>query len=378
MHSDPLLRRGLWLEYATLAWNVVGSVIVIAAAIRAGSVTLAGFGLDLLVEIFASVVVVWQLNGVHQDRERLAMKLIGVAFLLLAAYVFAQSIWTLIAQAHPAASLTGILWLAATLAVMLGLAWGKHITGRQLNNHVLVTEARVTLIDAALAGAVLVGIGANALMGWWWSDPLAGLVIVYYGWSKAARRWRTVDSMWPAPPSQTSDRKRRGNDPAGLGDDLLSRCKRLHRSCIVDRDKDRRGLGWPDDRDVIPGTVFSRSRLVADTPIVGQTGPQQVGRDLAAEQPVLDPLTRSIAQPGAKQYGTQIANHRFRRGGIAQVAWDCTVQGRLGPIKPRYGVANRAGVARPAEPDRQSARAAGHRRCCRSTPWWRRTGHRRS
>lgn len=181
MHSDPLLRRGLWLEYTTLAWNVVGSVIVIAAAIRAGSVALIGFGLDSLVEIFASVVVVWQLNGVHQDRERLAMKLIGVAFLLLAAYVFAQSIWTLIAQAHPAASLTGILWLAATLAVMLGLAWGKHITGRQLNNRVLVTEARVTLIDAALAGAVLVGIGANALMGWWWSDPLAGLVIVYYG-----------------------------------------------------------------------------------------------------------------------------------------------------------------------------------------------------
>jgi len=142
---------------------------------------LAGFGLDSLVEIFASVVVVWQLKGIRQNRERIAMKLIGVAFLLLAAYVFGQSMWTLLARARPAPSLSGMLWLAATLTAMLGLAWGKHVTGRQLGNRVLITEARVTLIDAALAAAVLMGIGLNAQMGWWWADPLAGLVIVYYG-----------------------------------------------------------------------------------------------------------------------------------------------------------------------------------------------------
>jgi divalent metal cation (Fe/Co/Zn/Cd) transporter len=181
VHHTSLLRRGLLLEYATLAWNVVGSVVVIAAAIDAGSAALAGFGLDSLVEIFASVVVVWQLKGIQQNRERLAMKLIGVAFLLLAAYVFGQSMWTLLARARPAPSLSGMLWLAATLAAMLGLAWGKHVTGRQLGNRVLITEARVTLIDAALAAAVLMGIGLNAQMGWWWADPLAGLIIVYSG-----------------------------------------------------------------------------------------------------------------------------------------------------------------------------------------------------
>lgn len=181
MTSDRLLKNGLWLEYATLCWNVAGSVVVLIAAVRTGSAALAGFGLDSVIEIFASVVVVWQLKGAKEGREGLALKLIGIAFIVLAVYVLGQSVWTLLLGAHPAPSAFGIVWLALTCAVMLLLAWGKLVTGRQLNNRVLKTEARVTLIDAALAGAVLVGIGLNALFGWWWADPLAGLVIVYYG-----------------------------------------------------------------------------------------------------------------------------------------------------------------------------------------------------
>jgi len=181
MQSISLLRRGLWLEYLTLSWNVVGTVIILVAAVRAGSAALAGFGLDSAIEIFASVVVVWQLNGVKQGRESLALKLIGTAFIALGLYVLVQSIWTLLANAHPAPSPLGIAWLIATCAVMLLLAWGKSVTGRQLGNPVLVAEARVTLIDVALAGAVLIGVGLNALAGWWWADPLAGFTIVYYG-----------------------------------------------------------------------------------------------------------------------------------------------------------------------------------------------------
>ena len=190
MQSSSLLRRGLWLEYATLGWNVVGTVIVLLAAVRVGSPALAGFGLDSAIEIFASVVVVWQLKGVEQGRESLALKLIGSAFIALAIYVFMQSAWTLFAQAHPAPSPLGLIWLAVTCAVMLLLAWGKLVTGRQLGNVVLTTEARVTLIDAALAGAVLVGIGLNALFGWWWADPLSGLVIVYYGLTEGRAAWK--------------------------------------------------------------------------------------------------------------------------------------------------------------------------------------------
>lgn len=185
MNAD-LLRRGLLLEYTTLGWNVVGTGIVIAAALAAHSVALAGFGLDSLIEIFASVVVVWQLTGAGRQRERRALRLIGGAFLLLAVYVLVQALVTWFAGVHPDTSVGGIGWLAATLIAMLLLAWGKERTGRQLGNRVLLTESRVTLIDAVLAGAVLVGLVLNALVGWWWADPLAGLVIVYYasreGW----------------------------------------------------------------------------------------------------------------------------------------------------------------------------------------------------
>jgi divalent metal cation (Fe/Co/Zn/Cd) transporter len=181
MKSLSLLQRGLWLEYVTLGWNVVGTAVVLVAAVQAGSAALAGFGLDSLIEIFASIVVVWQLKGVERGREALALKLIGTAFIALAVYVFVQSLWTLLASAHPAPSQLGIAWLAVTCVVMLLLAWGKLVTGRQLGNPVLTTEARVTLIDAALAGAVLIGIGLNAIFGWWWADPVAGFVIVYYG-----------------------------------------------------------------------------------------------------------------------------------------------------------------------------------------------------
>lgn len=190
MQSALLLRRGLWLEYTTLGWNVVGAVIILIAAVRAGSAALAGFGLDSAIEIFASVVVVWQLKGIDQGRESLSLKLIGTAFIALAIYVLIQSSWTLFANAHPEPSLIGIVWLAITCVVMLLLARGKLVTGRRLGNLVLTTEARVTVIDAALAGAVLIGIGLNALFAWWWADPLAGLVIVYYGLTEGWAAWK--------------------------------------------------------------------------------------------------------------------------------------------------------------------------------------------
>lgn len=179
--ASGLIRRGLLLEYATLGWNVVGCAIVIAAALAAHSVALAGFGLDSLIEIFASVVVVWELTGTGKGRERTALRLIGIAFLALAAYILGQLAVTLLRQTHATNSSVGILWLALTFVVMLLLAWGKGVTGSQLGNAVLQTESRVTRIDAALAGAVLVGLVLNAAFGWWWADPLAGLVIVYYG-----------------------------------------------------------------------------------------------------------------------------------------------------------------------------------------------------
>ncbi|MGW2064563.1 cation transporter [Streptomyces sp. NBC_00121] len=175
-----LLRRGFALEYATLGWNVVGIAVLAAAAISARSVALAGFGLDSLIEIGASTVVIWELSGAGEDRRRRALRLIGVGFALLAFYLLVQSTWALATGFRPHHSPLGIGWTAITAAVMFALAAGKARTGAALDNPVLKTEGRVTLIDGLLAAAVLLGLVLNTAFGWWWADPAAGYVLVYY------------------------------------------------------------------------------------------------------------------------------------------------------------------------------------------------------
>jgi len=181
---DRLLQRGLWLEYVTLGWNVVGVVVLAVAALAAHSVALAGFGLDSLIEILASTVVVWQLTDTGGQRERTAMRIIGAAFVGLAIYIAAQALYLLATGGRPASSPLGIGWTAITCAAMLALAFGKARAGAALGNPVLITEGRVTLVDAYLAGAVLLGLVLNAALGWWWADPLAGFVIVFYGFKE--------------------------------------------------------------------------------------------------------------------------------------------------------------------------------------------------
>ena len=179
--QSGLVHRGLRLEFATLGWNVIGVVVLAVAAVQARSVALAGFGLDSLIEIGASIVVVWELSGTGEARRRRALRLIGIAFLALAAYLTVQSAVVLIAGHHPGHSRLGIAWTAVTALVMLALAAGKTRTGHALGSVVLETEGRVTLIDGLLATAVLLGLLLNAWLGWWWADPAAGLVLVAYG-----------------------------------------------------------------------------------------------------------------------------------------------------------------------------------------------------
>lgn len=182
-HRPPtvLLERGRRLEYATLGWNVVGIIVVAVAAIRAGSIALGGFGLDSLIEIVASTVVLWELTDTHQARQQRALKLIGVAFIALAIYLAVQSSLLLASGDHPRSSYLGIIWTALTAATMFALARGKAITGRALDNPVLQAEGKVTTVDGILAVAVLIGLALNAALGWWWADPAAAYVLVYYG-----------------------------------------------------------------------------------------------------------------------------------------------------------------------------------------------------
>ncbi len=180
-----LLRQGRFLEYITLSWNVVGIVVLAIAAVRARSVALAGFGLDSLVEIGASTVVLWELANSHADRQRKALRLIGAAFVALAVYISAQSIIVLATRDHPAHSPIGIIWAAVTALVMFALARAKAVIGRTIDNPVLQTEGHVTFIDGLLASSVLAGLVLNAALGWWWADPLASFVIVFYGIKEA-------------------------------------------------------------------------------------------------------------------------------------------------------------------------------------------------
>ena len=186
-----LLRRGRILEVVTLGWNVVGIVVLAIAAITARSVALAGFGLDSLIEIGASTVVLWELSGAGQDRQRRALRLIAGAFVVLALYLTAQSTWSLVSGFRPHHSPLGIAWTAVTAMMMFTLAVGKARTGRALNNPVLLTEGRVTTIDGLLAVAVLIGLSLNAAVGWWWADPIAAYVLVYYA---AREAWAVVST----------------------------------------------------------------------------------------------------------------------------------------------------------------------------------------
>ena len=182
--DDPrrpvLLRRGFLLEYLTLGWNIVGIVILAIAAVTARSVALAGFGLDSLIEIGASTVVIWELSGTGGERQRRGLRLIGYAFAALALYLLIQSTLVLAVGYHPRHSPLGIAWTAVTAIAMFALAVGKARTGGELGNPVLRTEGRVTTIDGILATAVLLGLVLNATAGWWWADPAAGYVLVYY------------------------------------------------------------------------------------------------------------------------------------------------------------------------------------------------------
>jgi len=177
---QKLEARGLRLEYATIAWNAVEMVIAIGLGIAARSLALVAFGLDTMVELFASGVVVWHLRHPGRDSDRTtaqALRLVAWAFFVLAVVVSVGAVWALVTEATPDESPMGIAYLALTAVVMLSLGAAKRTTGRRLGSEPLAAEARMSIIDAALALGVLIGLAANALFGWWWADPVAALLV---------------------------------------------------------------------------------------------------------------------------------------------------------------------------------------------------------
>ncbi len=181
-----LLRRGLRLEVLTVGWNVFEGLVAIGAGLASGSIALVGFGLDSLVETWSAVILIWRLRveqaGADDARvesvERRAERLVGLAFLVLAAYVAFESVRTLLAAEAPAGSPVGIALTAVSLALMLWLARAKRRVGVALGSRALIADSEQTRACWYLSAVTLVGLVANAVLGWWWADPLAALVIV--------------------------------------------------------------------------------------------------------------------------------------------------------------------------------------------------------
>ena len=180
MCLQRLEKRAVRLEYATIGWNAVEMLISIGLGIAAQSLALVAFGLDTMVEMFASGVVVWHLRHPGRESDRItarALRLVAAAFAVLAVVVGTASIWALATSSVPDESPWGVAYLALTVIVMLSLGLAKRSTGTALGSEPLVAEARMSILDAALAFSVLLGLAANLLLGWWWADPIAALFV---------------------------------------------------------------------------------------------------------------------------------------------------------------------------------------------------------
>ena len=188
-----LRRRGFWLEYASMAWMTAEAAVAIAAGIAASSIALIGFGLDSVIEFFAATIVVWQLRGYEEDRETKAVRLIGVTFFALAAYLAVESITDLISQARPEQSIAGLAVTAAALVVMPSLAIAKRNTGRALGNRTLLADAVESAFCAFTSAAALLGVGLSSAFGWWWADPAAALVIAALAVKEGIEAWQDAD-----------------------------------------------------------------------------------------------------------------------------------------------------------------------------------------
>ena len=177
------------LAWATVAWNLVEAVVAIWAGRRAGSMALVGFGLDSTIEVASALVILWQFAGRDEQRERLALKLIGVSFFALAAYVSVQSVLTLVTATRPDVSIVGITLAALSLVVMPLLAHAKRRTGQQLGSATVTADSQQTWLCTYLSAVLLAGLALNATLGWWWADPLAGLAIAGLAVREGREAW---------------------------------------------------------------------------------------------------------------------------------------------------------------------------------------------
>lgn len=190
-HTEQLGRR---LQWATIAWNSIEVFVTIGLGVVAKSLALIAFGLDSLVEVFASLVVIWHMTpgeaGHHARRDGRALRLVSVSFGVLAAYLLVAGVRQIVMHEQPDSSVLGIAYLFVTALVMFGLARWKHRVADALESDPFRAEASMTFLDGCLATSILVALALNLLFGWWWADPGAALIIAMAAAREARDGWR--------------------------------------------------------------------------------------------------------------------------------------------------------------------------------------------
>lgn len=187
-------RLGRCLQWATIAWNGVEVLVTVALGVAARSLALVAFGLDSMVEVFASLVVIWHMTpgegGHHAGRDRHALRLVGVAFAVLAAYLTVAGTRQLLVHDEPDGSPLGVAYLVLTAAVMFGLAGWKRRVAAILDSEPFAAEASMTFLDGCLASSIVAALTLNLALGWWWADPAAALLVGVAAGREAVESWR--------------------------------------------------------------------------------------------------------------------------------------------------------------------------------------------
>jgi divalent metal cation (Fe/Co/Zn/Cd) transporter len=192
-------RRARSLVWATIAWNLPEAVVSIGLGIAAGSLALIGFGADSVIELFASLVVVWHLrggeHGEHAHRIRATLRLLAAGFCALAVSLAVAGISDLVGGRRAEGSPWGIAYMALTVAVMLTLGILKRRSAADLASSPLRSEATMSVLDGVLAAATLAGLVLNAWLGWWWADPSAAFVVALFALGEARENWEEAGSL---------------------------------------------------------------------------------------------------------------------------------------------------------------------------------------
>lgn len=173
------IHAGRRIEYVSLAWTSIEALTGVIAGVVAGSIALIGFGADSVIEVASSAILLWRLNHeLGEQREQIALRLVGISFLMLAVYVGWEAVESLIKHQPPSVSYFGIAFSVLCLIVMPLLARAKRRIAARLDSRAMKADSKQSSICGYLAAILLCGLVLNALLGWWWADPVAALVML--------------------------------------------------------------------------------------------------------------------------------------------------------------------------------------------------------